>query len=466
MKISFDASLKIAGIGLVPWTRLGPERWLDAYKVVSLYGWDLHHLADAPEVTALADQPGPLPQLARLNTPYLLENPAFQRMLLENFPGYSFLTYKPVTPPPVLTKAGCRFLSMNQSLTATFENKVEFRTKFSDLNLPFPDFAVYDRSDLQADRATLDRLLAGRNQVILQDERLSGGRGTFRIHDLPSLAAALAAIERLGGGSRVVVSELIEGAHERSVQAVVTRYGVFVGPLQKQIVGHPLLANLQVPDGDRFCGAEISPHDPLQGVHLPLKAHAEAIGRRLQELGYKGIFGVDALIRPDGKLYILEVNPRLTGVTPLLTMLYREGRDIPFYLLHILELGGFDYQITDTYVDPTPPQGGLLVLHSPLNYQVFIEEMPASGRYDLKSLTYTGKQYRLSGTPDGRELLLQRYTPPGFHVRPGGRLMTAYINGPVLDVSDTLLPDVAEAVTSVLQQTKLTKVNADDNPIR
>jgi biotin carboxylase len=462
MKIRFDAAASIAGIGLVPWTRLGPERWFKNYKITGLYGWDLGSTAGVPEVIALSDQPHPMPRLERLNTPHLLETKEFQQLVLSNFPGYSFLTYKPVAPPQALLVAGCQFLSMNQALTSTLENKVEFRTKFADLNLPFPAYDIYERAELKADSTTIARILQGRKQVILQDEILGGGRGTFRVHDVDSLRAALAAIEHLGGHKRVVVSEMIEDASERSVQAVLTKQGVFVGPLQKQIVSHPLLSNLRVPDGDRFCGAEISAQDPLLHVYPELRGYALAIGARLQELGYKGIFGIDALIGRDGRMCVLEVNPRLTGVTPLLTMLYREGKDIPFYLLHILELGGFDYEITDTYIDPIPPEGGLLVLHSQEDHQSFIAQSPASGLYDLATVAYKNKQYRLGKISDSRDLLLQRYTPEGFHVRPGGRLMTAYVNGRILDEYDELLPDVEKAVTSVIRQVKLQKAEEDD----
>src|SRR5256886_5243806 len=85
---------------------------------------------------------------------------------------------------------------------------------------------------------------------------------------------------------------------------------------------------------------EISPADPLQAVYPEIKQYALGIGQRLQELGYRGIFGLDCLVDPSGRVYVLEINPRLTGLTPLLTMLYRENQDIPFYLLHILELAG------------------------------------------------------------------------------------------------------------------------------
>ena len=455
MKIQFDSSVRLAGIGLVPWTRLGPERWFTNYKIASLYGWDLNGTKDAPEVVALSDRVPELPHLPRLNTQSLLETPEFQKLIDESFQGYSFLTYKPVRVPAELTKQGHHFLSMDKSLTTTLENKVEFRTRFADLDLPFPNYTVVNRHDLVADDQTAKTLLDGRERIIVQDEQLSGGRGTYAVADAKSLAYALDSIEALGGGERMVISDMISDAHERSVQCVVTRYGTFVGHLQKQIIANPVLANLDVPDGDRFCGGEISAQDPLGHLYPKIRGYALEIGARLQQLGYRGIFSVDCLVDHDDNVFVLEVNPRLTGMTPLVTALYREGKDIPFYLLHMLEAAGMDYDITDDYVDPQPPEGSLLVLHSLQNTAVNILESPASGVYDVNSTKKLAKQSRLSVGEPNKQMLVQQYTPPGFKIKPGGRLMTLLLNGRVTDEEDRLLPDVDNAVQTLLRQVSL-----------
>ena len=54
MHIRFDDDIKIAGIGLVPWTRLGPERWLKDYKIASLYGVDAALVPHLPGVLGSA----------------------------------------------------------------------------------------------------------------------------------------------------------------------------------------------------------------------------------------------------------------------------------------------------------------------------------------------------------------------------------------------------------------------------
>jgi hypothetical protein len=55
-------------------------------------------------------------------------------------------------------------------------------------------------------------------------------------------------------------------------------------------------------------------------------------------------------------------------------------------------------------------------------------------------------------------LLLQRYTPPSFKVKPGGRLATIFANVPVLDAADRLLPDIEQFIVKTLDRVTLEKI--------
>lgn len=458
MKIEFDSTMKIAGIGLVPWTRLGPERWFKNYKIASLYGWDIKNIAGAPEVVALADRERHLPTLPRLNTQSLLNEPSFQQLITAEFPGYDFITYKSINPPHELTGHGRKFLGMNQELTKTLENKTAFRELFADLKLPIPAYRIIKRSSVKSDEKTLHALLGGREKIVMQDESLSGGRGTFVVQNVRDLKRALDTIQKLGGGQKLVISEYIPQARERSVQCVVTRYGTFVGYLQKQIIGDPFLANVQSPDGDRFCGGEISAADPLISKYPEIKRYALKIGDRLHALGYRGIFSLDCLVDNADNVYVLEINPRITGMTPLVTALYREDKDVPFYLLHMLELAGADYSIIDEAADATPPEGSLLILHSHKNAPVNIMSSPVSGLYNLESAAFEGRAYRLSSDESRRAVLIQQYTPPGFKVKPGGRLLTMISDTRVTDDSDRLSSEPVSLLRNLEQRIELREV--------
>lgn len=431
MKISYNKDVKIAGIGMVPWTRLGPERWFPDYKIASMEGWDITD-TDAPTVIA-AD--GPL--LVKANTQNLIEDQGFQAKLLQTLPGYDFMTYKPVVVPSEL--AAHRFLKNDEKLAQRLENKAAFREDMKSFNLPFPAYTIKKRAALSG--ANIETVLAGRSKVILQDELLSGGKGTHVVSDVASFEKALRDIESNNGGTHVVISDFVTNFSERSLQCCVTQYGIFIGPMQTQIVGDELLANLSVPDGDRYCGAQISPNDRHLDKYDEMKRIAQSIGEHIQSLGYKGIYGIDFLIAENGTVYVLEINPRITGATPLVTALYREGQDIPFYLLHILELSGQPYEITDMSVNSSPAEGSLFILHSQRPRAAILQQTITSGFYNPDTVEFQKSAIRLDIKNADEQLLLQQYMPKGSVVKLGGRIVKGYTNKRILDLQTDQLTD-------------------------
>lgn len=452
MKVSFDPGLKIAGIGIVPWTRLGPEQWLPNYAIASLYGWDLGKMPGVPPVFALSDVFHPLPAVTKLNTGHLLATPEFQALLHQHLPGYDLLTYKPTSVPAAL--ADRTFLMVDTAFTNRFENKVEFREMFHK-RVRFPDYAVWRREALKKDEAVFASLMASHGRIVIQDEQLSGGKGTFIVSNFEEYVRAVEALDTLSKHERVVVSRAIESPRERSIQCVVTKYGVLTGPLQRQIVRDPLLANMSVPEGDKFCGAQITAADQDTHAHQEAKEVATAIGEALQAEGYRGIFGVDFLMNQSGDLFVLEINPRITGVTPLLTAMFKGGQGVPFYLLHLLELGRYDYTIEDDCA-VFDRDGSLLVVHSLDAGPVRIVEAPKSGTYCVRN----DELMQVSDNIDmarvrGQEFIIQEYVPKGMAVKPGGRLVTLQFAGPVIDFE-----------TDVLYNSKYTVVKAVQKHIR
>lgn len=458
MNVTFDPSVKLAGIGLVPWTRLGLEKWVKNYKIASYYDWDI---ADSDLVVSLEKSGLNMPKLPKFRTQDLLQTSEFQKLLISKLNGYKFITYKPVEVPRVLSENGFDFAANNLKLTSSLENKAIFRHLFRN-ELTFPNFKIIDLGDLFNASSVFDDLSAEFGlPLVVQDAELGGGRGTKMVRSKSELAAAVQDFVLLGGGQRIVVSEYIRGALERSMQCCVTRYGVFCGPLQKQIVAHPLLANLEAREGDKFCGGQVLfTKTGSDAMELEAQKIAHIIGEKLQQQGYRGIFGIDFLVdKADSRLLPIEINPRVTGMTPMLTMMYRRG-DIPFYLLHILELLNIDYQIDMEKPDENTENRvcGMLILHSNSNIPCKIVDAPSSGEYNFQTNVKLNSGYQLSFANDHNSYLIQRYTPVDFPVKPGGRLMTVYFDQPVLDDTDRLLQPVEKIVNMLYNKTKLTSM--------
>ncbi|MGH7240273.1 MAG: hypothetical protein ACREHG_09475, partial [Candidatus Saccharimonadales bacterium] len=249
MRLIYSDKLKIAGIGLVPWTRLGPEQWLPSYAVASLYDWDVPQDQRPLTVHALIKGSDPSQLPPKLNTRSMLESKAFCNMLDQELPGYAFLTYRPVEIPDHLKSH--KFLMTDTRFTKLFENKAACRGRFS-RRITFPDHDVYKFSDLQADRPGYEKVRKGRQKVVIQDELLSGSKGTYVVSSYEDYLNALKSL-RTPHDRSVIVSSFIDGARERSVQACVTKDGIVVGPLQRQIVSHRDLVDPSTPS-DKFCG--------------------------------------------------------------------------------------------------------------------------------------------------------------------------------------------------------------------
>lgn len=450
MKVTYDRAIKIVGIGLVSWNRLGPEQWLPEYAIASLHGSDMATLPNTPPVFSL---PQGL-KLVPTNTADLVKVASFRDILENKLPEHAILTYKPITVPTELHHR--KFLMVDPKFTSMYENKVHFRQKFSE-NLSFPSFVIHERSDLSPAHETYHQIMDGREAVVLQDEMLSGGKGTFIVTNEDSYKRALEGLASRSKSKRVVVSDLVPEARERSIQCCVTEQGVFTGPLQRQIIAHPDITNTAIPAADKFGGAQILLEDQDTDLHLQAQQMAQVIGKDLHNSGYRGIFGIDMLLGSDDKLYLIEINPRITGVTPLLTALYRGQEGVPFYLLHLLELGQYPYKITDTSAT-FDKEGSILVIHSHQNHDVILEQTPPSGTYKVEN----GELHLMRSSIDlnslgTEEFVLQEYMPPGIIIKAGTRLVTLQFKQKVLDESTNLWYNNIDKVISVVRASITTR---------
>lgn len=445
MKIKLNQDVKIAGLGMVPWSHLGLQAFVSGYKVATLHGWDVENQPDLPRVVALDELVAPLPTVSPWNTQALLGVREFQNLLKEHLDGHDLLVHKAVEVPKQL--AGLKFLAADADITEKFENKAAFRRIF-DGELTLPAYEVRNKDSLKSAQPDYEQLLNGREAMVIQEDRSSGSKGTFMVRTFQDYVSALEIINSRQKSKQVVISDYIPDALELTIQGCVTRYGIYAGPLQRQIIAHPLLSNPDLP-ANKFCGLEIAPTDQNTVAHNEMKNICQLVGAKLQAEGYVGVFGVDCLMDKAGNLFALEVNARPTGATPLLTALYKPEKHIPFYLLHALELGSYDYQIDDDTVDYSGTSGSLLVVHSVDTDPAHLEQTPSSGTYEMIG----GSLQKVSGSVNMRALyqqqfVIENFLPAGQVVRPGGWLATIKLPGTVLD--DKVSEMKAEA-TQIIQ---------------
>ena len=127
-----------------------------------------------------------------------------------------------------------------------------------------------------------------------------------------------------------------------TMEACVTRYGTLVGPVQTDITGFEEIT----PYKGGWCGNDMDPTIFTQKVRRGLKSMAQRLGDRLFEEGYKGVFCMDFLIdTDDGTPYLGELNPRISGASPLTNLITAHYGGVPLMLFHLLEYLDVDYSV-------------------------------------------------------------------------------------------------------------------------
>ena len=407
--VSYSKELAIVSLGMTPFYRVGPEQWFDNFSIVSLYNWDVTDQG-APQVFALRDITPGL-ELKPLNTQSMVRTDEFSRIVTENnLQDHNFITYRPVD-----LGFGSSIGDDNKVYTRTYENKQWLRERYGE-ELPFPVYREETLEDLMADpdgaHARLSSELES-HKLVVQHEKLTGGRGTFLAADSAGFAQALqtlAANKKVKPEHRIIVSREVSNPREVSMQACVTQHGVFVGPVQSQFVRHPLLVDIANPDADKFCGGLIDNSMISEENRSRAAQVVEKLANDMKNEGYKGIFGVDFLLDAFNELYILEVNARMTGMLPLLTRLQSEK---PFLLMHILESIGAEYSLQDG--EDEGVSGAYVLMHAAKD-GVVPDGVMKSGTYSSEG-EFTSEKI---GPGDG--FVLHNYTLPGQKIAAGTRL--------------------------------------------
>lgn len=129
---------------------------------------------------------------------------------------------------------------------------------------------------------------------------------------------------------------------EVCIEATVTRHGTVIGPAMTSLVGYPELT----PYRGAWCG-----NDVWRGALPPAQTRAARemaakLGDVLSREGYRGYFEVDLLHDLDAdELYLGEVNPRLSGASPMTNLTTEAYADMPLFLFHLLEYMDVDYEL-------------------------------------------------------------------------------------------------------------------------
>lgn len=334
-----------------------------------------------------------------------------------------FVMYSPIDPPYKINPLA--YLMNSPTIAHAYENKRYFRDEFADL-IRMPEYEIRYMSEL--DRAASYKDLAERyGDFMLQDEESSGSKGTYAIKSHDDYVEAIKSLKKFSRGRTIVVSQFVHG-ETASIQVCVTKYGIFSGGIQRQLIDAPELCNPKLAGATKWCGGEVGADYP-DIVQHQAREMASVVGSELASHGYRGVFGLDLIVTPDNEVYAIEINARLTGYSHIISdMQLREGK-IPFMLLHLFELGNLKYEVTDTealpsisgYSQPT----SLMIINNPLDDDFVLPQYIRPGIYRLKGnqVVFSRTAYSLTELQNETEVLLMCRFNAGDAIHSGKRIV-------------------------------------------
>ena len=167
-----------------------------------------------------------------------------------------------------------------------------------------------------------------------------------------------------------------------TVEAVATRHGTLVGPLQTDITGFGELT----PYKGGWCGNDAFTGGLLRERRAVLKL-AQKLGDKLYSAGYRGAFCMDFLIDTDaGQVYLGEINPRISGASPLTNLITSTYGGCPMFLFHMLEFMDADWEMDLARVQERWAEfdnWSQLILKYPHDKTEMITRAPASGIWQM-----------------------------------------------------------------------------------
>ncbi len=374
LAINYNRSTPIGVVSTDPYNYLIYDKLFDDFRIITAIkqNW-LHDLPLKAEISWL----GKTKQYGN-SVAKLLRSKKFMNSFKSD-QKRKFVMYSPLDPPYKINPLA--YLMNSPTIAHAYENKRYFRDEFADL-IRMPEYEISYMSDL--DKVTAYTTLAEKyGAFMLQDEESSGSKGTYAIHNLDEYIRAVKSLKKFSRGRTIVVSKFVEG-EAASIQVCVTKYGIFSGGIQKQLIDSQYLGNTKLEGANKWGGGEVGGNYP-DIVHHQTQEIASIVGSELASHGYKGVFGIDLIITPNKEVYSIEINARLTGYSHIISELQMKNGKIPFMLLHALELGNLDYEVTDKAALPSSnrykKRASLMILNNTLDDSLLVKHYIRPGMY-------------------------------------------------------------------------------------
>jgi biotin carboxylase len=210
-----------------------------------------------------------------------------------------------------------------------------------------------------------------------------------------------------------------------TIEGCATRLGTLVGPVMTDITGFEEIT----PYKGGWCGNDVSPSILPDGVPEKVREMARKFGDRLYGEGYKGVFCVDFLLDTDtNKVYLGELNPRVSGASPPTNLITSTYGGCPLFLFHLLEYLDVDYEIDLESVQSRWTEYDhwtQLILKQTDDKVEILTKVPQSGIWRMNddgSVEYERHAHTITSLGDEHEAFFLRVYGVGQYCYPGADL--------------------------------------------
>jgi biotin carboxylase len=427
---------------------LGINRWVRNFRYVCHYdSFEGGH----PNVFVPVDRRAPEFESIEEICNYLLRHPEVRSLVRSGGPGglVTFVMFDEETEA-LAADMGLRVAHPPAALRHRLDSKIVTTELGNAAGVPsVPN--VLGRASSYADLIKLAATAGLGTDLVVQMPYGDSGKTTFFIASADGWSAA-AAKEPLATEELKVMRRIEHRAI--AVEAVLTRHGTLVGPLMNDITGHPELTPYRGGWAGNDYPATLSADQKQRARELTRK-----LGDRLAAEGYVGFFEVDYLVdTQSGELYLGELNPRISGISPMTNVTAGAYADMPLFLFHLLEYMDLDYEVDIDEInerwshEAAVDVWSQLILKETADSVELLTAAPRTGVYTIApdgSADFRRHAYDWHGIIDESEAFYLRILAPGDFRYKGADLGALVTRGRLQADDNTLERRCAQWITGI-----------------
>lgn len=328
-----DNRTPIHVIGPTPYSLLGLDQWVGGLDFISYF--DVFDGAHPRVFVPRRRDPARFGSIEAM-TNHLLRDPDVVARLRARPGGKAIFTMFDDQTMRLCDRLGLGIAMPPAALRRRLDSKIEAVRLAAEAGIACVPHAIGE-ADCFADLMHLARDFGLGSDLVVQTPYGDSGRTTFFIRSEDDWDR----VESRLVGQKLRVMTRIDHL-PGTIEGCATRHGTLVGPVMSDLTGFDEIT----PYRGGWCGNDISTGILPEGVAHKVRQMARRLGDRLHAEGYRGVFCLDFLLDSrNQRLYLGELNPRISGATAPTNLITATHGGCPLFLFHLLEFMEVDYRI-------------------------------------------------------------------------------------------------------------------------